>query len=219
MSGTGTVVIGAARASEPDTFTRALIEGAGLLVAVDGGLSACLGAGRVPDVCIGDFDSAPVIAVERAENDGCRMIRHPAEKDASDLDLALDLARAEGWSGLTLTGILAGRLDHTLASLGAVARNADLGIVVREPDVDVHPLAQHGPSAVALSTRPGEILSIFAIGGEATVTASGVRYPLSAHPLSPCTSLGLSNVAVAPVQHISVQSGRVLIIVPRAESR
>jgi len=62
------------------------------VIAADRGLEHARALGLEVSVAIGDFDSASPEAVAKAEKAGVRIERHPAEKDATDLELALDAA-------------------------------------------------------------------------------------------------------------------------------
>ena len=76
------------------------------VVAADKGLEHALALGLEVTVAVGDFDSASPEAVAVAEAAGTRVERHPPEKDATDLELALDVALAMGPQRIL---VLAGR--------------------------------------------------------------------------------------------------------------
>ena len=79
-----------------ETLLPRLAAEADLVVAVDGGGSVCLEAGVVPDVVVGDFDSLPDDDLDRLGQLGVSVIEFPAEKDASDLELAVGEVRCRG---------------------------------------------------------------------------------------------------------------------------
>ena len=87
------------------------------VVAADGGLDRALALGLAVDVVIGDLDSVSDEALTAAEAAGTRVVRHPAAKDATDLELALDEAVALGARRVLVIASAVGRLDHLLASL------------------------------------------------------------------------------------------------------
>ena len=64
------------------------------MIAADGGVDRALALGLHVDVAIGDFDSVTAAGLAAAEAAGARIERHPAAKDATDLELALDAALA-----------------------------------------------------------------------------------------------------------------------------
>ena len=87
------------------------------VVAADKGLEHALALGLEVTVAVGDFDSASPEAVAVAEAAGTRVERHPHEKDATDLELALDVAAAMGPERILVLAGDGGRLDHQLAAL------------------------------------------------------------------------------------------------------
>lgn len=209
------IIVGGSPVAGAEGFYRSLILAADTVVAADGGGSVCFAVGRTPDVWIGDFDSVPPGLVEEAEHDGVTVLRHPVEKDASDLDLALDAVRERWAASVTFTAAFSDRLDHTLASIGTLLRAVDLNACAREPGFTLYPLDARARSRLALREAPGTTISVFAIDPHTTVSIHGVRYPLDAARLAQFSSLGLSNVAADREQSVSVLAGRVLVVVGR----
>ena len=99
-----------------------------LIIAADGGLTAINSLGLEPDIVLGDFKSLGEIP--RVE---CKLIRHPVEKDDTDMGLAVKTALAMGYGKLYLLGGLGGeRPDHTLANLQTlvyIAKNGGIGFL------------------------------------------------------------------------------------------
>jgi len=215
MKAASFLIVGSAPISSGAAHYGRLVTNAQRVIAADGGLLVCLEAGRLPELVVGDFDSTPPEALERAASLGADVRRFPARKDMSDLDLALGVARELGATGLTLTAAFSGRLDHTLAALGTLVSAADLEAVADEPDWTVHPLDATLRPRCELHEAPGTVVSVIAVGGVAVVNAEGMSYPMSATTLSPLSSHGLSNIAVAAVQRISVTQGSAVVVVNR----
>src|SRR6188474_218149 len=109
------VVIAGGEVPRPEA-ALAVPPGAEVIVA-DGGLDHARALGLDVAVAVGDFDSASEEAVAAAEAAGVRIVRHPAAKDATDLELALDLAVSSGASRILVLAGDRGRLDHLLAGL------------------------------------------------------------------------------------------------------
>lgn len=207
----GTLIVGAAPAPGALSWYRAAIAGAPVVIAADGGLELCRAAGRVPEICIGDFDSVDEASLAAAAAAGARVVRFPAEKDASDLDLAIGLCRQEGLGPVLVTAAFTGRPDHTLAAFGALVRGRDLKARAEEPDWWASALM--AGDAADLALRSGTRFSLLAIEGTAVVSVSGARYPLRDRPLRPLSSHGISNVAIEARQRVEVADGVVLLVV------
>ena len=209
------LVVGAAPSDGAETFYGDLIASADYVIAADAGLAVCERAGRPPDLCVGDFDSVDRGMLERAERAGVAIRRYPVEKDESDLDLALDAARAQGACRVDLTAAFSGRIDHTLAAFGTLLAAADLQGRALEPRFTAYALSADSTDTIVLTQTPPDTISVFAIDGPAMVTIKGVRYPLQAGRIGSLGSLGLSNEPTEPVQRVCISSGRCLVIVSR----
>lgn len=200
----------------PDLVGR-LAPSADLVIAVDGGGSVCFEAGVVPDILVGDFDSLPGSLLDDFVSQGVRVVEFPADKDETDLALALDVARREGVDRVTVTAASAGRLDHTLAVVGTLAAAADLRPRLREPELRGWVLSTALAPRITLK-GVGATVSILAPGWGATVSVRGVRWPLAKAELAPLSVLGMSNVIVDSAGAvIEVHAGTVLVLSPHVD--
>src|SRR5690348_11873254 len=64
----------------------------GIVIAADSGLEHARALGVPVDLVVGDLDSVDPAVLDAAIADGVTVERHPAAKDATDLELALDAA-------------------------------------------------------------------------------------------------------------------------------
>ena len=187
-----------------------------LVIAADSGVDHALALGLRVDVAVGDFDSVSPGGLARVEADGARIERHPADKDKTDLELALDEAVRAGAHDITVLGIGGGRLDHLLANalLLASPAFAHCQIVAFDRDARVH-VVHAGGAATPLPGQPGEILTLLPVGGAAVgVTTAGLRYPLRGESLTPGTSRGVSNVVGALDASVQLEAGTLLAVFP-----
>ncbi len=86
------IVVVVSGGEPPDPRAASAVPLGAPVVAADSGLEHALALGLEVTVAVGDFDSASPEAVAVAEAAGTRVERHPHEKDATDLELALDVA-------------------------------------------------------------------------------------------------------------------------------
>jgi len=186
-----------------------------LIIGVDSGIDRAHEAGLTVGIAVGDFDSVTARGLVEAERGGARLIRHPAAKDRTDLELAIDLAIDEDPERIIFVSMDGGRPDHALANL----------LLMSDPrlkpfDVDV--LLSDAPVAVVhqrrtLTGRVGDLVSLIPIGGSCFgVTTSGLEYPLDDETLHPSHGRGVSNVLVAPVAVVDVRTGVLLAYQPVA---
>src|SRR4051812_18868525 len=101
-------------------------EGVDLVIAADGGARHAAGLGVTLDLWVGDGDSLGDEGIAELAAAHVPIERSTAEKDRTDLELAVDAALARGAGGLVIVGALGGeRVDHALANVALLAR-ADL---------------------------------------------------------------------------------------------
>lgn len=190
------------------------VRGAELVLAADGGTAHLEAWGIEPHVVIGDLDSLPGEARERVVARGGRIERHPADKDSSDTELALDRAIALGADEVIVVGALGGpRIDHAVANtlLLAASRPGRARIRLVHGPMSVR-LARDG-ERVELDGAEGEIVTLLAVGGDAAgVRTTGLRYPLRDETLRLGSSRGVSNEIAAPPASVSVRSGALLVV-------
>jgi len=186
------------------------------VVAADRGLEHAHVLGLEVSVAIGDFDSASPEAVAEAEKAGVRIERHPAEKDATDLELALDAALELGPERIVVLAGDGGRLDHLLSALLLLGSQRYAGV-----QLDAHigaALVHVVRGERALEGDPGELVSLLALNGPAEgVQTEGLAYPLAGETLEPGSSRGVSNVFAATRVRIAVEHGVLLAVRPGAD--
>jgi thiamine pyrophosphokinase len=212
---TYTLIVGAVPVAGGESFYREMLGGAGHVVAADAGAEWCVGLGRVPDIAVGDFDSAADGAVERLRAAGVEVVVHPRDKDRTDLALAVELARDRWAAPLVLSAAFTERVDHTLAALGALTR-AGTGARVAEPDWSAYACTPAAPLEVDLEA--GDTLSVIAVGPASGVTVEGVSWPLVSAHLETLSDLGVSNLAIGGRVRVSVTAGTLIVITPQVDT-
>ena len=142
--------------------------------------------------------------------------RHPAKKDATDLELALDAAIALDPSHILVIGDAGGRLDHLLGSI-LLLGDARYASATVDATLDGNRLSVIRGSRILTGT-PGEILSLLPVHGPAAgVTTRGLEYPLHDETLTPGTTRGVSNVFTAAEAQITVVNGCLVAVLPLPE--
>ena len=190
----------------------AVPEGA-LVVAADRGLEHARALGLEVAVAVGDFDSASPEAVAAAERAGVRIERHVAEKDETDLELALDAAiDLEPARILVLAG-RGGRLDHELSSLLLLCSEKYAGVQIDAlvGEAKVHVVR----GARELEGVRGELLTLLPAHGVAEgVRTAGLAYPLQGETLDAGSTRGVSNIFVERTARVALERGVLLAIRP-----
>src|SRR5215471_6918224 len=115
----------------PPASALAGIPAGAYVIGADSGVELAAALGLRVDLAVGDFDSVDAAALAAAEAAGARVERHPAAKDATDLELALHAAMTIDPAEIVVVGGAAGRLDHLVTGLLVLAADAWAGVTVR----------------------------------------------------------------------------------------
>jgi thiamine pyrophosphokinase len=183
---------------------------ADLVVAADGGYEAAEALGYRVDLLVGDFDSFDATGLP----EHVMVERHPADKDQSDLDLALELALREDPARVVVVGGSGGRFDHELANSALLC--SDRFAAIDEIDwVSSRARAHVVRRRRVLHGDVGATVSLIPIGGPALgVTTSGLRWELTEAAIDSGSTWGISNVMRAPVADIRLGAGCLLVVFP-----
>lgn len=179
-----------------------------LVVAADSGYDVAVELGYRVDVLVGDFDSI----VETEFPDHLIVERHPPNKDATDLELALALVARESPSRVVVVGASGGRLDHELAVAGLLCSD-------RWADIDeIDWISDRGSAHVVRGRRiihgdVGAHVSLIPMNGDAQdVTAKGLKWALDKEDLPAGSTRGVSNIMQGPIADIKVDDGCLLVV-------
>lgn len=175
---------------------KAQIRGA-RIIAADSGMMHAAALKLVPELWVGDFDSAgSELTMQYRE---VPRETFPAEKDATDGTIAVAEARRRGASEIMLLGGLGGQTDHTAGLLGqgiALAR-AGLACLLTSGTEEAWPLV---PGRNRADLPAGTRISIIPFGDLEGLSLSGVKWPLEDRDVPIGSTLTLSNVALGPVE-------------------
>lgn len=187
-------------------------ERATAVIAADGGVRHVMGTGRLPDVVVGDMDSVePEILVE-LKNQEVTLERYLAEKDETDLELALLYAAAHyAEREILVFGVLGGRLDQTLANI----------LLLAHPDlrhkrvrlVEKHQRAWIVHDETNIRGREGDTVSLIPLGGDVQIDQTeNLKWSLQDEVLSFGPARGVSNVLTAENGRVVLKHGQLLCI-------
>jgi thiamine pyrophosphokinase len=191
-------------------------------IAADGGLRFLHALGLRPHLLIGDLDSVDPEELEQLRQAGdVRIEQHPTHKDETDLELAVLAAVREGCQVVYLLGALGGRLDMTLANIFLLALPELSGIDARlEDGLEEVLLIEPGENGREITGLAGDRVSLLPWGAPAGgVRTTGLYYPLRGETLYPERTRGISNVMVEQRARVTLETGRLICIHTRKESR
>jgi thiamine pyrophosphokinase len=190
-----------------------------LLIAADGGYRHFQSLEVLPDLLIGDLDSTPEEVQVSWEKRGVTIIRHPEDKDQTDLELALLYADKRGAAQILVYGAVGGRLDMTLSNLLLLAHpeiSADLTFLCGDQEVKLIPRGQ----SLTIQGKPGDRVSLIPLGpGTSGISTVNLKYPLDQDELAFGLTRGISNVMDADHAEISLEEGLLALIHTHSDSK
>ena len=205
------VVIVANGIIEDHTGSRMIAEMADLLLCADGGARHVLQWGMTPHVVIGDMDSLDDETLARLASAGVELVRHPAQKDATDLELALEWGIDSGATEITILGALGGRMDHVLGNILLLAHPRLAGIPARIHGNDEWLTLVR--DRLTILGNLGDTVSLLPLCAEVThVTTTGLEYPLQDESLRYSFSRGISNRLIEREATITLGEGLLLVV-------
>lgn len=190
----------------------------GTVIACDSGIEFFRRNDLLPDLILGDFDSARKDTVEffKAQTHVC-LEQFPSQKDWTDTELAVRRALERGPARIDLVGATGGsRIDHLLGNVQLLLLALGEGVQMFLLDANnrIRLLAQG--MTLAKGEQYGDFVSLLPFGGTARgVTLRGMKYPLDHATLTPDITIGISNEIVDAEAEISFSEGMLLMIESR----
>lgn len=187
------------------------IELADTIICVDGAARRVLETEIKPDVLLGDLDSIDQASKTKLQAAGVSVEKHPAEKDQTDTELALDYCVRAGLNEVRLFGAVGSRLDHSLANIFLFIKAKQWGL-----DLMLYTatgLSRLVNSNLNITGEPGDIVSLLPLSATVTgVTLTGLKYPLTNAVIQFGSTQGISNQLTANTACITVERGTLLVI-------
>ena len=169
---------------------------AAYVIAADSGLHLALACGRMPDLVIGDMDSVNPVLLEQARDAGAEIRSFPQDKDATDLELALETVNASLDPRFDSVTVIGSRIDAWFG-------DTYLAIV------------RDSRRVVAES---GQLVSVVALNATAQgVRSTGLRWAFEGEELSPGSTRGVSNEFLETIATISVDQGCLAVIIDKEQ--
>ena len=179
------------------------------VIAADTGMSHATMLDVVPELWIGDFDSAP--ADLPSELAAVPQIRFEPDKDKTDGELAVAEAISRGATSLVLAGAFGGpRADHAFLHAALAIRRAKEGLAVLLTSG-----AQEGspllPGSRTFDFEDGTLFSILGFSHLSGLTVIGAKWPLDSVEVPFGSSLTISNEVRGDLC-ISLAVGRAMLL-------
>jgi thiamine pyrophosphokinase len=214
MSTTAIVLCGSITPCAPAILGR--LPAADVVIAADAGLHHAAALALDVDVIVGDMDSVDAVHLDDARARGTRVELHPIDKDATDLDLALDTALALGTGRIVVVdGGVGPRVDHFLANALLLTQAKLAGVAVEAAIGDAWLTVVRPGTPRSLHGEAGSLVSLLATGGVARgVTTTGLRWALRGDDLETGSTRGVSNTLSGDEATVSIVEGVLLAVQP-----
>ncbi|ANB46000.1 MULTISPECIES: thiamine diphosphokinase [Bacillus] len=186
-------------------------------IGVDKGTVALLEAGIIPQEAFGDFDSITEEELMQIQKAAPALHVYQAEKDYTDLELALDWALQKEPETIRIFGVTGGRADHFLGNIQllykALHKNTDVELIDRQNDIQMF-----GPGRYTIEEKASRRYISFIPFTEAAdgLTLDGFKYPLDNCHIPLGSTLCISNELIHSRGTFSFAKG-ILIMVRSAD--
>ncbi|WP_163536755.1 thiamine diphosphokinase [Gracilibacillus sp. YIM 98692] len=170
------------------------------------------------NTAVGDFDSVNNDQLILIQNNAISFKQYPIEKDATDLELAIEIAFHFQPSAIHLFGVTAGRLDHELANIQMLYQIMNKGVEATIVDsINELSLFRPGSHKIYVKNQKVNISFLPFSNVVQNLTLGGFYYPLYRENLEWGTTLCLSNYLIEEEGTFSFDSG-ILIMIKSRES-
>ena len=182
------------------------------VICADGGALHARALGLTPHTIIGDLDSLTAEQVAEFKAAGAEIIQHPAEKNETDLELALHHCRQAGAAAIFTLGGLGGRFDQTIANIHLLAHPDFTDMRIEAIDGD-QVLRLLKPGSHRIDGERGDTVSLIPFAAAAKgITTSQLQYPLRDETLYLGPARGISNVMLADRAAVEFACGLLLLV-------
>ena len=207
------VIFANGEADALDFFDK-VAKGANYIICCDGGAGFAAKLGLVPHLIVGDFDSLDVNIKADYENKSVTFAEFPVEKNATDLEMAVEMALQKSPDEIIILGGYGGRADHFLGNIQTLvmAAKADAKAFLVSSTTKAFVIDKYAE----IPRENFDYISLVPLEAEVSgITTTGLKYPLRSDTLRIGTTVGISNEFVDSVATVVVDEGLLLAICTR----
>jgi thiamine pyrophosphokinase len=183
-----------------------------IVIAANGGVQHAEKLGLNIDMVIGDLDSLDEEVGAALEATNVHTVRVAAQKDETDLELALLYAAEMGVRHIVVLGGFGDRIDMSLSNL-LLLTHPNLAAVRIEYWYGRQTAWVIRPPGDAIHGQPGDTLSLIPLAGDALgIITHELYYPLNDETLVFGPARGVSNVLTSSSARVDLGSGILLAV-------
>jgi thiamine pyrophosphokinase len=173
------------------------------IICCDGSADNTILAGFIPDAIVGDMDSLSTELFDRFAD----RIFPDDDQETNDLTKAVAWCRESGYKDLVIVGATGKREDHTIGNISLLTEYInDVDVVIVTDTGIFQPIKKSS----AISSFPGQQISIFSIDPETEITTAGLKYPLKKSKIRNWWVATL-NEALGDTFSLEFSTGRVIV--------
>jgi len=185
------------------------------IIGVDGGLKFCYEQNVVPTRIVGDFDTlAPEILTWYKEHTRIEVREFNPVKDATDTQIAVELALELGSDHITILGGTGTRLDHVLGNIQTLYLALEQNVTCCILDAHNRIRLIQESCVIRKAEQYGRYFSLIPLTTEVKgVTLKGAKYPLDRYDFTVLGSgsLGVSNEILDEQVEITMEEGIMIL--------
>lgn len=194
-----------------ENLLRKYLKEVDFIIAADRGSECLYNYNIIPDLLLGDFDSARKEILDDLKPKVKEVIKFPPEKDYTDTEIAIIEAIKRGAGKIYLFGGVGSRIDHTLGNIGLLLTTKKKG--ARLEIIDDNNRFYLGKNKMTLFGKYGENISFHALCDKVTnFKIKGAKYNLESYDMSLLDPRAICNEFVDTPIEISYEKGELLII-------
>ncbi|WP_046181078.1 thiamine diphosphokinase [Domibacillus tundrae] len=181
-------------------------------IGVDRGALYLLERGITPAKAFGDFDSITAEEWNRIAAVVPDYVQFPAEKDETDLEIALNVAIKQQPEAIFLYGVTGGRLDHFFGAVTLLMKKElDCPVVIVDHQNEI---SVYSPGETVIDQKEQwPYISFFAMSEKVEgLTLSGFKFPLHNFTVQKGSSRCVSNEILEKKGVFSFRSGILMVI-------
>ncbi len=188
-----------------------------VIVAADSGMNSLYDIGIVPDIIVGDFDSADEKVLEYYKSmEDIEWVVLVPEKDDTDTESAIRYSIKKGACSITILGGTGSRLDHVMGNICLLGIGIEENISIQLVDANNRIRLINRGIEISKESQFGKYVSLIPFAGDVEkLTLEGMKYPLFEYHMGGFNSLGISNEIVDDVARIKFEKGYLLVIESR----
>lgn len=183
-----------------------------IVVCCDSGMRHAFKLGIIPNVIVGDFDSADSSMINYFKRINVPFEAYPTHKDETDIEIGLDAAMKIGATDITIIGGIGSRMDHTMANCHLLLYLHKNGIDARM--VDENNEIQVIDKKAKIFGKAGDLVSLIPLSMEVSgITTKGLEYPLCSAVLTIDDRLiAVSNVMLGTIAEVTIEEGYLYVM-------